>query len=243
MTHLHLIRHGEAEINVRRVVGGKRGDTGLTARGVVQAERLRDRLAGAGEIRADVLVASPLPRARQTAEILAPALGLPVVLDDALQEIDPGDADGLSFEEAIARFGIPDVTQDPDRPLCPGGESFRGFMRRVAGALDRLASAHEGLTIVAVTHGGFIDGSFFHFLQLAAASFPGSQFAPRHTSLTHWQRRARPGSTTMGGPERSPQPPSVGGWRLVGFNDALHLRDVDRAERIPWEALRAPKPG
>jgi probable phosphoglycerate mutase len=229
MTHLHLIRHGEAEINVRRVVGGKRGDTGLTARGVAQAERLRDRLAGAGEIRADVLVASPLPRARQTAEIVAPALGLPILIDDGLQEIDPGEADGLSFEEAIARFGIPDFTQDPDRPLCPGGESWRGFMRRVGATLDRLSRAHEGLTVVAVTHGGFIDGSFVHFLQLAAASFPGSQFAPRHTSLTHWQHRPRTGP--------------IGGWRLVGFNDALHLRDVDRAERIPWEALRAPKPG
>jgi probable phosphoglycerate mutase len=209
MTNLHLIRHGEAEINVRRVVGGKRGDIGLTARGVAQAERLRDRLAGSLEIQAHVLVASPLPRARQTAEIVAPALGLPILLDDTLQEIDPGEADGLAFDEVVARFGIPDVTAEPDRPVCPGGESYVAFMRRVADALDRLAREHEGKTVVVFTHGGFIDGSFTHFLRLSAASFPGSRFASHHTALTHWQHRPRPG------------------WRLVCFNDAAHVRELD----------------
>ena len=154
MTNLHLIRHGEAEVNVRRIVGGKRGDTGLTPRGVLQAERLRDRLAATGEISADVIVTSPLPRARQTAEILAPALDLPIVCDDALQELDPGEADGLSFEEALQRFGIHDFEAEPSRPICPGGESWTGFMARVAGALERLCHDHEGRTVVLVTHGG-----------------------------------------------------------------------------------------
>jgi len=223
VTNLHLIRHGEAEVNVRRIVGGKRGDTGLTPRGVLQAERLRDRLAATGEISADVLVASTLPRARQTAEILATALDLPVVLDDALQELDPGEADGLPFEEAVQRFGIKDFEEDPSRPLCPGGESWTGFMARVAGALTRLARDHQGRTVVVVTHGGVIDGSFVHFLGLSGASFPGAHFATRHTSLTQWQHRP------LAGPG--------GGWRLVIYNDAMHLADVDRRARIPWQEL------
>ncbi len=225
MTTLHLIRHGEAEVNVRRIVGGKRGDTGLTPRGVMQAERLRDRLAATGEISADVLLASSLPRARQTAEILASALDLPIVVDDDLQELDPGDADGLSVEEAIARFGVPNFEEDPARPLCPGGESWVTFMARVAGALARLGRTHAGRTVVAVTHGGFIDGSFVHFLRLTGSSFPGAHFATRHTSLTQWQRR--------------PHGPPAGGWRLVLYNDAMHLADVDRDERIPWHVLSA----
>jgi probable phosphoglycerate mutase len=224
MIHLHLIRHGEAEINVRRVVGGKRGDTGLTPRGVVQAERLRDRLAATREIHADVLLSSPLPRALRTAEILAPALGLPVVLDDDLVEIDPGEADGMPLDEAVARFGIPDFSRDPSRPVCPGGESWLTFMARVAGLLERLARVHENLSVVAVTHGGLIDGSFVHFLRLGTVSFPGAQLATRHTSLTHWQRRRSTAGT-------------AGGYRLVVFNDSMHLRDIDRDERIPWAAL------
>jgi len=81
VTHLYLIRHAEAVSNVEPIIAGMRGDTGLTAHGVAQAERLRDRLA-AGEIAADVLIASTLPRAQQTAEIIAPALGLPIIWDD-----------------------------------------------------------------------------------------------------------------------------------------------------------------
>ena len=73
MTHLYLIRHGESVANVQPIVAGMRGDVGLTERGVAQADRLRERLAQ-GEIAADVLIASTLPRARQTAEIIAPAL-------------------------------------------------------------------------------------------------------------------------------------------------------------------------
>ena len=214
MTNLHLIRHGEAEVNVRRIVGGRRGDTGLTARGVLQAERLRERLAATGEIRADVLLSSTLPRARQTAEILAPALGLPVTLDDDLHELDPGEADGLPLEEAIARFGMPDFERQPGDPVSPGGESWASFMSRVAGALTRLAETHDEHTIVAVTHGGVIDGAFVHFLRLGTAKFPGASFATRHASLTHWQRRPRPGVTH--------------GWRLVSYNDTAHLADLGR---------------
>src|SRR5262249_22253167 len=78
MTNLYLIRHADYTFGLE---DGKYRDLGLTPLGVKQAELLRDRLATTGEIKADVLIASTMPRARQTAEILAPALGLPVVLD------------------------------------------------------------------------------------------------------------------------------------------------------------------
>jgi probable phosphoglycerate mutase len=221
--NLLLIRHAEAEANVRRIVGGVRGDTGLTARGVAQAERLRDRLAATGEIAADVLLASSLRRAHQTAEILAPALGLPVVLDDELHELRPGEADGLPLDEAVARFGSPDFAHHPERPVSPGGESWAAFMARVAGALARIAAAHEGRTVVVVTHGGVVDGAFVHFLRLGAGGYLPAQFTTRHTALTHWQHRPRFDGTTA--------------WHLLGFNDATHLADVDGPRRIPWEAL------
>ena len=86
-TNLYLIRHGEAVSNVEPIIGGMRGDVGLTALGIAQAERLRDRLAATHEIPADVLIASNLPRARQTAEIIQPALGVPVCLDESVQEM------------------------------------------------------------------------------------------------------------------------------------------------------------
>ena len=96
LTNLYLVRHGEAFSNVEPIIGGMHGDKGLTPLGIKQAEKLRDRLAATGEIPADVLIGSTLPRARQTTEIIAPALGLPIIWDDDVQEMNPGEADGMT---------------------------------------------------------------------------------------------------------------------------------------------------
>lgn len=196
-------------MNVARIVGGLRGDTGLTPRGVEQAERLRDRLAATGEIKADVLLASSMPRARQTAEIIAPALGLSPRLDDELHEIRPGEADGLPMDEALERYAVPDLEREPFRPISPGGEGWAHFVFRVFSALDRVTREHAGKTIVIVTHGGFIDNAFLYFFGMSPHAPPPAQFSTRHTSLTHWQRRRR-----WRGEE---------GWHLVSYNDAAHL--------------------
>lgn len=212
MTHLYLIRHGEAVTNVEPIIGGMRGDTGLTAHGVAQAERLRDRLATTREIAADVLIASTLPRARQTAEIIAPALGLPIRWDDDVQELRPGEADGLSMAEYRTRFGEPDFAHDPFQPLSPGGETWAEFLLRVATTLNRIARTHEGQTVVIVCHGGVIDGAFQSFFGMSLAFNARLGFDTSNTSITQWERR--------GGDHGSPR------WWLRRYNDDTHLRDM-----------------
>src|SRR5947209_20431651 len=120
MTHLYLIRHAEAIAAVQDIIG----DTDLTPLGITQAERLRDRVAATGEIAADVLIASTFLRAQQTAQIIAPALGLPIVLDDTIQELRPGEAEGMLVDEFRKKFGAPDFEEEPFRPLAPGGENW-----------------------------------------------------------------------------------------------------------------------
>src|SRR5437763_12698127 len=73
---LVLIRHGDAHAGFHGVIGGPRGCTGLTDRGREQANALRDFLAVSGRVRADVLLSSVIPRAIETAEIIAPGLGI-----------------------------------------------------------------------------------------------------------------------------------------------------------------------
>ena len=223
MTNLYLIRHGEAVSNVEPIIGGMRGDTGLTARGVLQAERLRDRLAESREVAADVLIASTLPRARQTAEIIAPALDLPIVWDDEVQEMRPGAADGLTIDQFREKFGIPDYEREPFRPLAPGGENWPGFMLRVGAALDRITRAHEGKTIVVVCHGGFIDGSFVYFFALPSVPVPRAGFNTHNTSLTNWEQQVRSDGSRR--------------WRLVAYNDAMHLRDIGAEEPVEWREM------
>ncbi|MCU0493064.1 MAG: histidine phosphatase family protein [Chloroflexaceae bacterium] len=226
MTNLYLIRHGEAWGNVKPILAGMRGDEGLTPRGIAQAERLRDRLAATGEIAADVLIASDLPRARQTAEIIAPALKLPVQLDPEVQELNLGEADGMQNGDAWAKFGFPDFETQPLRPIAPGGESWGSFMLRVAAAFTRITRTHEGKTIVVVCHGGVIDGTFVHFFQMPSHVLPAAEFFTHNTSITHWQRHTREGRTN---------------WRLVKYNDTLHLRDIGARESIRWKDV-APVP-
>jgi 2,3-bisphosphoglycerate-dependent phosphoglycerate mutase len=221
MTHLYLIRHAEAIGAVQDIIG----DTGLTPLGITQAERLRDRLAATGEIAADVLIASTFLRAKQTAEIIAPALGLPIVWDDEVQEMRPGEAEGMHIKELRETFGDVDFTQNPFQPIAPGGENWGQFMLRVGTALNRITRQYDGKTILVVCHGGVIDGSFLYFFRSASLHLPSARFYTHNTSITHWQK-----ATFF---DRPPH------WRLITYNDDMHLRDIGSSRRIPWKELSA----
>lgn len=221
-THLYLIRHGEAYCNVPpfSTVAGMRGDEGLTPRGRLQVERLRDRLCATLEIPAEVLIASTLPRARQTAEILQPAFDLPILWDDDVQELRVGEADGQPWDEWRER--LPNFRKEPFRPFSPGGETWGQFVLRVGAALDRIAHEHDGKTVAVICHGGVIDASLVLFFGLPTLFPPWARVSTRNTSITHWRREERDGDFL---------------WRLMSYGDDLHIRDLELPERIGWSRL------
>ena len=107
-TRVVLVRHGEAECNINRVVGGMKGDTGLTELGRRQVAVLADRLYESGELRgAAALYSSVLPRAGETAERLRPVVGPgpnalgPVRTRCDLCELHPGECDGMRWEDVV----------------------------------------------------------------------------------------------------------------------------------------------
>lgn len=223
MTHLYLIRHGQAMSWVEKKVGNTR----LSPLGVTQAERLRDRLGATGEIAADVLIASTLLRARQTAEIIAPALGLPITFDDEVQEWrDPMEAEGMDMREFQQQFIAVPFEQKPFHHYSPTAESWAQFMLRTHTALSRIITEHEGKTIVIVCHGGIIDASFLFFLRMSITQLPPVFFGTRNTSITHWRKTSYAADLPIT-------------WVLQKYNDTMHLRDIDTPARIPWEGLRA----
>lgn len=226
-THLYLIRHGEAFANAENLLAGMRTDAGLTARGVAQAERLRDRLATTGEIAADALIASTLPRAMQTARIIAPALGLDIIPDDDVQELNVGEADGMRVADFLERYGpFKDSREDPYTPLAPGGDSWGSFINRVGAALHRITDTYEGKTVAVVCHGGVVDASLLVGLGMAVIAPAISQFHTHNTSITEWERG------------RLSQRSHIKRWRLIRYNDDLHTRDLDGGERIQWARLK-----
>ena len=207
-TRVVLVRHGEAVCNVSGVVGGVRGCTGLSPVGRHQAEALRRRLAETGTLAgARALYASVLPRALETAAVIAPAVGggrLDVQADCGLCELHPGEGDGLSWSAFVERFGEPDWDADPTTVLAPGGESWRGFVDRAASALVELADRHRGAEVVVVCHAGVIEAAMLRFV---AGSADGRlRLRTAHTSLTEFECE---------GPQ--------GPWRLLRYNDAAHL--------------------
>jgi broad specificity phosphatase PhoE len=157
---LILVRHGDAHAGFHGVIGGQTGCTGLTPTGRAQAEALRDHLAASGRVRADVILASVLPRAIETASIIAPGLGLEIAGQECdLCEVHTGDADGLTWAEYGARYGSFDMEAEPDRVFAPAGESWNSFHERVQRMLERVARDYEGQVVVAVCHAGVIMAS------------------------------------------------------------------------------------
>ena len=206
VTRLVLIRHGESQATVNGVVAGERGCTGLSKLGRRQAEALRYRLATTGELAADVLVASTLPRAIETAELIAPALGITDIEQvHELCELQPGECDAITWEEYDQRYGV-DMKANPYTPIAPGGESLAEFNVRVGKALIGLADRYDGLCVVVACHGGVVMSSMVSFLGLPAQRPVIVELPVTNTSITEWQR-----------PAGSPQ------WRLLRYNDAAHL--------------------
>ena len=116
-----------------------------------QAKLAGERLAARGGV--DVIVTSPLRRARQTAEEVAAAIGVPVEEDADFRETDFGAWEGLTFTEAQRRW--PDEVAawlaDP-AAARPGGESFAAVADRVRAARERLMAAHLRQTVLVVSH-------------------------------------------------------------------------------------------
>lgn len=204
-TRVVLVRHGESVCGRSGIVGGRRGCRGLTDAGRAEAGALAARLVAGGELsEAAALYSSVLPRAVETAGIIAPGVGggeLELRQDCDLCELHPGEADGRRFEEIVD--ALPDWDADPTTPLAPGGEGWTPFVDRAAGAVAALARRHRGQLVVAVCHGGVVEATM---LRLGRMGEPSDRLGlpTRHTSLTEWERCG----------DR---------WRLVRYNDAAHL--------------------
>jgi probable phosphoglycerate mutase len=161
-TDILLIRHGETAWNAERRLQGHL-DIPLNGEGERQAALLADALAGEP---IDVIVASDLQRARQTAQAVADRRGSMVASDPALRERGYGGFEGLLYSEIEERFPREFAAwqaRDVDAQLPPGrnvGESFRTFFDRATGAILAQAAAHPGKTIALVAHGGVLECAY-----------------------------------------------------------------------------------
>ena len=151
-TILTLIRHGETSANTGGVWHGSI-DTELSPKGFEQAARVGE-FAKSCHADAAAVYASPLQRARNTAEAIARALGHEVAIESDLSEYDLGSWEGKTYAELNDTHQLwQKMAADAD--FAPhGGESPAQVGERICAALRRIASAHPGQRVFVVSHGG-----------------------------------------------------------------------------------------
>lgn len=153
---LVLVRHGESVDNVAGRLSGWT-DSALTPRGMEQAWRMAEYVAGS--FRLSALYASPLTRAVETAQPLAGRTGLRITFDEDLRELHFGNAEGLTVPELLERFPSEwqrAQNEDDAEFGFPGGETRARFYSRLRRVFAELIRRHDGQTIAVVSHGGVL---------------------------------------------------------------------------------------
>jgi probable phosphoglycerate mutase len=218
-TTLVLVRHGESASNAGAWISSIATCGGLTDLGRAQAEALRARFVAERGTPPDVVLSSTMRRARETAEIVAAAWDADVDEWPELGEREPGECEGLSYEDYTTRYGRGPY-EDWEEPMSPGGESHAEFQARIAAVHARVLDEHGGRRVVAVCHGGIIVGTAIALVQ-GGPALPGQRLPwanPLNSSICEWRHREG-------------RPP-MADWRLVRYNDHAHLATVAAAAEV-----------
>src|SRR5260221_158608 len=141
MTILHLLRHGEHGL-LGRVLAGRMPGVGMTERGRAEIAAVAERLA---KEKVAAIYASPLQRTRESAEIVAERLRLPIAFRDDLIELDFGEWTGATFDSIRAdpRWQAWSKQRSPSH--IPGGDSLRAVQQRAAVAAGAAAELRPHL--------------------------------------------------------------------------------------------------
>ncbi len=143
--HFYMIRHGETEANVARVMAGHT-DSPLTEIGRTQAKSAHAALKILA-IKPQAIIHSHLSRARDTASILNEVLGVPIHEECDFSEMHVGAFEGVSYEECGPLF---EHGLDPE-----GGESHIDFISRIRRAMSHALAVHDRSVLI-VSHGGVL---------------------------------------------------------------------------------------
>lgn len=188
-TTLVLVRHGVTEHTVaKRFSGGlASANPGLSHEGRDQMRATAEWLAPLAD-QVTALVASPVRRTRESAEILGARLGQQVQEEPGFAEMEFGAWDGLTFAEVADRHPSELDAWLGSLDAIPGetGESFRTVEARVLAGLDRVLARHHGGTVIVVSHVTPIKTLVAHALESPLRSVFRMELAPASVSVVTW---------------------------------------------------------
>jgi broad specificity phosphatase PhoE len=166
---LYLVRHGQSDLNLE---GRFRGltDAPLNEVGRKEAAGAAAILDGSG---VSVIYTSPVPRALQTAEILAGSIDAAVEREEGFTDVDYGEWQGMTVGEVEQRFGssmLNSWKRDPEGFTFPGGDSMRSVQSRLGPALTRVV-ANRGGDVAVVSHLAVLKLCFLIIMELPTDYF------------------------------------------------------------------------
>lgn len=144
MTRICLIRHGETDWNVKGIIQGQT-DIPLNKLGETQAKQCGRYLKSE---QFNVIISSPLKRAKKTTQLINHSLNLPIIYDNNLKERYFGVAEGKSKIELMKSF--------PER-VYPGQESRLALNKRVMIAINKIIKSYHNQNILVIAHGAVIN--------------------------------------------------------------------------------------
>ena len=164
-----LMRHGETAWNREgRVMG--RNPVELNAHGRTQVASLVDVVR---PLKPDLIVTSPLKRARQSAEIIAVGLGngIPILEDPQIAEVQYGRWEGMTYEDLVIDEDYLRYREEPILSATPGGECIGEVQARGVEAVMRMLAESEGRRVLFVSHGDIIRSVLCHFMGMELRHF------------------------------------------------------------------------
>ncbi|MFI9813471.1 histidine phosphatase family protein [Saccharothrix variisporea] len=132
MATVILLRHARSTANGSGVLAGRAPGVALADTGVVQAEKLVERLAG---VPIDAVVTSPMDRCGQTLAPLLAARGLEAVVEPELAEVEYGEWTGKEIKDLLKEPLWQVVQQHPSAAVFPGGEGLAAVQARAVAAI------------------------------------------------------------------------------------------------------------
>lgn len=150
---LFLVRHGQARNNVERILMGhpKKGECMLTEKGKEQAKEVAQKLQ---KEKIDVIFASPLERTMETAEIISQKIGIEIIFDERLREVEVGNFEGRSWDEYLKLYPH---SLNPGRTDENGIEGLEDIQDRLNSFINDVNEKYQGKNIAIVSHGGPLD--------------------------------------------------------------------------------------
>lgn len=151
----YIFRHGQSSYNLAGRTQGRTNDSVLTQLGREQAREVGQKLKNCG---IEVIVTSPLERARETAKLANETLNVPLLVDERFIEVDVGEIEGMHYTEIQEKYGEKyqqwrSLDCKYENMCFEGGETKKQVRQRVFGGLEDYAKNSAYDVIAVSSHG------------------------------------------------------------------------------------------